>query len=112
MSPRSGAGSPPRAARGGEAAAGGGNAPRLRVLKEPRPLRVRTDDDGRPVAVALPDSTRRGFQPVEAVRESWRIDDEWWRRPISRLYHDVVLEGGRLVTLYRDLAEGGWYGQG
>lgn len=89
---------------------GGGG--RLRPLNEPRPVRVRTDADGRPTGVALPDSTRRGFLPVEAVRESWRIDDEWWRRPISRLYHDVVLEHGRLVTLYRDLAEGGWYVQG
>lgn len=86
--------------------------PRLRALNEPRPLRVRTDDTGRPVAVALPDSTRRGDHSVEVVRESWRIDDEWWRRPISRLYHDVILEGGRLVTLYRDLVDGGWYAQG
>lgn len=86
--------------------------PRLRALNEPRPVRVRADADGLPTAVSLPGSRRRGFHAVEAIRESWRIDDEWWRRPISRLYHDVVLEGGQLVTLYRDLTQGGWYTQG
>jgi hypothetical protein len=49
---------------------------------------------------------------VASVRESWRIDDEWWRRPISRLYHDVVMESGQPVILYRDLVDGGWYVQG
>ena len=51
-------------------------------------------------------------QLIEAIRESWRIDDEWWRRPISRLYHEVVLETGAILTLYRDLEEGGWYVHG
>ncbi len=28
----------------------------------------------------------------EAVLESWRIDDEWWRpRPVSRLYYHLLL---------------------
>ena len=48
---------------------------------------------------------------VAAVRETWRIDDEWWRRPISRLYYEVVLENGRILTLYLDLNEGGWWMQ-
>jgi hypothetical protein len=48
---------------------------------------------------------------VAVVRERWRIDDEWWRRPISRAYHAVVLDDGRSVTLYRDLLEERWYAQ-
>ena len=104
---RSGAGR--RRSKGGRSVEGGG---RLKALNEPRPARVRTDADGRPTAVARPDSTRRGFHAVETVRERWRLDDEWWRNPISRLYHDVVLEGGQLVVLYRDLTDGGWYAQG
>jgi hypothetical protein len=48
---------------------------------------------------------------VAAIRETWRIDDEWWRRPISRLYYEVVLENGRILTLYHDLLEGGWWEQ-
>ena len=40
----------------------------------------------------------------EAVLETWRIDDEWWReRPMSRVYYSVLLEGGRTVTVYQGL---------
>jgi len=46
---------------------------------------------------------------VVQIREVWRIDDEWWRRPISRLYHQVVLDDGGMVVLYRDLIDGRWY---
>lgn len=77
---------------------------RLRPLGEPRSVRVETDGQGVPVAVSLP---RR--RPVVAIRESWRIDDEWWRRPISRAYHVVVLDNGRLLTLFRDRLLNRWY---
>jgi hypothetical protein len=52
------------------------------------------------------------MEGIAQIRESWRIDDEWWRRPVSREYHQVVLESGKVTTLYLDLAEGGWYLQG
>ncbi|HEU4759928.1 MAG TPA: hypothetical protein VFT91_08110 [Dehalococcoidia bacterium] len=78
---------------------------RLRPLNRPRPLRVEADEKGRPVAVRI--SGRRCA--VEAVLETWRIDDEWWRqRPVSRLYWRVLLEDGRTVTVYRDLVSGRW----
>ncbi|HZD06152.1 MAG TPA: hypothetical protein VE173_14670 [Longimicrobiales bacterium] len=84
--------------------------PRLRALNEPRPVRVRTDARGLPAAVALPDSRRRGYHAVEVVRESWRIDDEWWREtPVSRMYYELRLEGDRIVTVYHDLTGGGWW---
>lgn len=76
-----------------------------RPLNRPRPLRVEADEDGRPIAVWL--SVRR--YGVEAVLETWRIDDEWWRqRPVSRLYYSLLLEDGRTVTVYRDIVSGGW----
>ena len=81
---------------------------KLRALNEPRPVRVQADAQGTPVRVGDGRQIRR----VEAIRETWRIDDEWWRRPISRLYHCVVLENGKSVTLYLDLVDGGWYIQG
>jgi hypothetical protein len=88
---------------------------KLRALNEPRPVRVEADARGIPVRVARACTRARDGRPgrrVTAVRETWRIDDEWWRRPISRLYHSVVLENGKSVTLYRDLVDGGWYVQG
>jgi hypothetical protein len=76
-----------------------------RPLNRPRPLRVEAGEDGRPAAVYL--SGRRYV--VEAVLETWRIDDEWWRqRPVSRLYFSVLLEDGRTVTVFRDSEGGRW----
>jgi len=48
---------------------------------------------------------------VEAVLETWQIDDEWWREPISRRYVEVVLEGGGHVVLYEDLLTRNWFMQ-
>jgi hypothetical protein len=70
---------------------------------------VEADAEGRPIAVWL--SGRRCT--VETVIETWRIDDEWWRqRPVSRVYYSLLLDGGRTVTVYRDLVRGEWAKQG
>ena len=82
--------------------------PRLKPLGQPKAVVVRTDEHGSPTHVRLPGKTARR---VEAVRERWRIDDEWWRQPISREYRALVLDDGRHLTLYHDLLEGGWYVQ-
>ncbi len=81
---------------------------RLRALGLPRPVIVHTGPDGEPSHIRLPG---RPARRVRAIRESWRIDDEWWRRPISREYRAVILDDGRLLTLYHDLLEGRWYVQ-
>ncbi|MBI4538837.1 MAG: hypothetical protein HY704_04915 [Gemmatimonadetes bacterium] len=80
-------------------------APQLRPLNLPRPAGVRTDGNGKLLFVYLNGKRRR----VAAVRERWRIDDEWWRDPIAREYTEVVLEDGRPVTLYRDLTVERWF---
>ncbi len=80
---------------------------RLRPLRTPAPARVRVDGEGFPVELL-----RRGKRfRVISVRERWRIDDEWWRNPISREYYALVLEDGRPVILYKDLLGGGWFSQ-
>jgi len=80
-------------------------AHRLRPLNQPRPIRVEADESGEPQAVVL----GRERLAVAAVQDRWRIDDEWWReRPVSRLYFSLLLEDGRVVTVYRDLVSGRW----
>lgn len=82
-----------------------GGPGRVRPLNRPRPLRVDVDDDGQPVAIYL----SNGRCIIEAVLETWRIDDEWWRkRPVRRLYFSLLLEDGRTVTVFRDLMSGRW----
>jgi hypothetical protein len=77
----------------------------LRALGAPRSLRVETGASGAPVVVFLDGKPRR----VTDVREIWRIDDEWWRRPIVRTYFALTLENGRPVTIYYDATERRWY---
>jgi hypothetical protein len=48
---------------------------------------------------------------VAAVRDRWRIEDEWWREPISRRYYQVVLDDGTVRTLYRDAIGDRWFEQ-
>jgi CO dehydrogenase/acetyl-CoA synthase delta subunit len=49
---------------------------------------------------------------VEAVRESWLVEDRWWTdRPLRRRYWEVVTAGGRDVVVFRELEEGHWYAQ-
>ena len=79
---------------------------RLRALNRPRPVKVELDDRRRPKTVEDGQSRAR---MVEAVGEIWRVDDEWWRKPVSRQYVEVMLEGGKHVTLFEDLATGEWF---
>jgi hypothetical protein len=83
-------------------------AHRLRPLNRPKPIHVEADESGEPRAVVL----GRERLAVAAVQDRWRIDDEWWReRPVSRLYFSLLLEDGRVVTVYRDIVTGRWASQ-
>jgi hypothetical protein len=50
-----------------------------------------------------------GFVPVQEIADRWRIDDDWWRKEISRMYFRVVLAGGRVLTVFQDLIAGDWF---
>ena len=82
---------------------------RLRAVNEPSPVTVDIDGAGVPEAVGRLGGLAVG--KVESVNETWRIDDEWWRQSISRLYYEVMLEGGKRVVLFNDLITGCWYMQ-
>ena len=70
---------------------------------------MEADEEGRPVAVTLRGQRLRVLQ----VQDTWRIDDEWWReRPVSRVYWQLTLEDGQVLTLYDDLLARVWFRQG
>jgi hypothetical protein len=76
----------------------------VRRLATPRAVRVGTGESGRPEAI--------DGRPVEAVRESWLVEDRWWTdAPLRRRYWEVVTADGRDVVVYRDLEAGGWFAQ-
>jgi len=63
--------------------------------------------EGTPFVVRL----KRRPVLVKDVVNMWRIDEEWWRKPISRLYFSLELENGARITVFRDLVAGAWYRQ-
>ena len=67
------------------------------------PITVEVDNQGRPAALT--------WQPREPVREvvnRWRVDDDWWRVPISRTYCTVTTPT-MLLEVYRDDRAGDWH---
>ena len=75
-----------------------------RRLNLPRSVVVTAGSDGRPVVVA--------GREVEAVRESWLVEDRWWTdAPLRRRYWEVLVAGGRNAVVFRDLVDGAWYMQ-
>lgn len=80
---------------------------RFRPLNTPAPLAVEADARGIPRAVLW----RGAYRRVAAIHETWRVDDEWWRQEVARRYFAVELEGGRHITIFRDLLHDAWYAQ-
>ena len=75
-----------------------------RRLAPPRAVRVGADTAGRPEAI--------GGRAVEAIRESWLVEDRWWTdAPLRRRYWEVVTADGRDLVVFRDLQGGRWYAQ-
>jgi len=54
---------------------------------------------------------RKKLLHVKEILNMWRIDDEWWREPISRLYYLVECSNSLRLTLFNDLITGKWYRQ-
>ena len=76
----------------------------MKRLSQPKPVRVQAGEQGRPEAV--------GGRAVEAVRESWLVEDRWWTpEPVRRRYWEVVTADGRDLVVFRDLESGGWFSQ-
>jgi len=75
-----------------------------RRLATPKLVRVRAGEGGRPEDV--------GGRAVEAVRESWLVEDRWWTdSPLRRRYWEVVTADGRNLVVFHELTGGRWYAQ-
>ena len=81
----------------------------LRPLGLPRLADVELDAHGLPCAVLR----GRRLRAVTRIEEVWRVMDGWWREDkLARTYVRVLLDDGRLVTLFRDeFASEHWYEQ-
>lgn len=80
----------------------------LRPLNVPQPAEVCEDKRGKPSAIR----SGRHWITVSRVEDTWRIDDEWWRKqPISRIYIQAVLENSVSLVFFKNLLTGVWYQQ-
>ncbi len=79
---------------------------RVRALNAPRPIRV-TIANGLPARVTI----ERSMRTVERVQDTWIIEDEWWRQPISRQYYALILDSGAFLTVFHDRVEDSWHAQ-
>lgn len=83
-------------------------ADRVRPLNLPRPIEVTLDEhSGLPSVLH---EHNRGRE-IERIQDSWQVDDEWWREPISRRYLQVVLRDGALRTIFNDRITNRWFEQ-
>jgi hypothetical protein len=76
---------------------------RLRALNVPQRVEVALDAGQSPARI--------GIVTIEVVQEMWRIDDEWWREPITRTYYEVILERGARVVIFLDHVTQEWWMQ-
>ena len=83
------------------------HADAAKPVNTPESLRVEEDASGLPLAVRL----KRRYR-ITAIKDKWRIDDEWWRKePVVRRYYNVLLGSGQRLVFYKDLITGNWYEQ-
>lgn len=78
----------------------------LRALNEPVLIRVMADG---PTPRAIIEQASQDL--VEEVLDMWIVQDEWWRQEIDRQYFAVLLQSGRLRTIYHDRVTNAWYEQ-
>ena len=73
----------------------------------PREIAVKVNSLGEPDSIVC----HRGSWKVTKIQNRWRIDDEWWQSEISRMYYELLLSDGPVLTVFQDLANGKWYQQ-
>jgi hypothetical protein len=74
------------------------------ALNTPQPIRVEANAKGEPYRI--------NGQPIEFIREEWKVVDRWWTdRPINRRYFEVFLESGKRFVVFFDNENQRWFTQ-
>ena len=84
--------------------AGGHRSMTRRYANHPL-VQVETDAAGVPVRLRM-DGTDHGEL---GICNRWRVDDGWWREPVSRACYKVVTRSGLLCTIFLDEIRGTWH---
>ena len=74
-----------------------------RLLGHHPQVNVELDGDGQPHLLRW-----EGGSELVEVCNQWRIEEAWWRRPVSRDYYKLA--GSRVLALvYLDRLDGTWH---
>lgn len=76
-----------------------------RLLRRPIKISVAIDDRGGPRSFY---GSGNYYEVVE-VCNTWRVDADWWKRRIARIYYKVETREGLLCDLYLDEVKDAWY---
>ena len=81
-------------------------------LNMPIAVQVLSNTSGYPMSISETRNHRAAPSKVEQVIDVWELDDEWWRATsIRRRYFRLLMETGRVMTVFRDLASDEWFRQ-
>ena len=81
-------------------------------LNMPSVIDVTTRPDGWPASVRETRNGRVVSHRVDRVVDMWELEDEWWRaKPIQRRYFRLVMDSGRVLTVFKDLSTSEWFHQ-
>lgn len=79
----------------------------LQTLNRPRQVRVRIASGAGGGTLLSVDGAS-----IEAVRETWLVEDGWWtQQPLRRRYWEVLTQSGRILVVFHDLESGHWFTQ-
>lgn len=88
-----------------------------RLLSPPLPIQTQITSRDEPASLTwertdaapqAPPLPAPGPTRVLEVCNRWRIDDEWWRKPISRMYYELRTPTA-LLEIFQDLNTGEWF---
>ena len=79
-----------------------------RLWSTGQPLQVATGPDGAPRRFTWDGASH----DVAAIANRWRVSASWWLPAAAarREYFKLTTTDGLLLTLYRELPDGAWYG--
>jgi hypothetical protein len=74
-----------------------------RLLSPPTAVQVTLNDDGTPAFIT--GAWHGTLDPI--VR--WKVETEWWNKPVVREYWKALLNSNLLCELYHDLERDQWF---
>jgi hypothetical protein len=74
-----------------------------RLLSPPAAIKVTLSDDGTPAFIT--GAFSGALDPITR----WKVETEWWKKPVVREYWKALLNSNLLCEIYHDLGGDEWF---